>query len=59
MACSQEIDKQKKYLKFIVQVLLTLDEEMVDKGYGHDEVSNNVKDGIRAGPIGDICSLLG
>ena len=63
MTHTQDIELQKEYLKFIIHVLLTLNEELIERYDGKEkyhtaEKSNDVKDGIRAGPIADICVLL-
>jgi hypothetical protein len=53
---------QKNYLKFIVHVMQTIDEELVERTESKVNIelekANNVKDGIRAGPIQGICTLL-
>lgn len=49
------------YLKFIVTVLLTLDEELIERyeqNSFNNELSVKVKDGIRDHAIRGICSTL-
>ena len=62
MTVSQDLNMQKAYFKFIIQAMLTIDEEFVDRHESkHNyakESSNNIKDGIRAGHIAKITGLF-
>ena len=62
MQVSQDLNLQKAYLKFIIQAMLTIDEEFVDRHESKlnylKESSNNIKDGIRGGPIVKITGLF-
>lgn len=62
MSITQDVQLQKLYLKFIVQVLITLDEELVERyegtGHLHNECGTKVKDGIREIAIDGVCLIL-
>jgi hypothetical protein len=62
MEVSKDLNLQKAYLKFIIQAMITIDEEFVDRHESKlnylKESSNNIKDGIRAGPIVKITGLF-
>lgn len=57
-----DLQVQKLYLRFIVQVLTIMDEDLVERYEGqdhlHNERASKVKDGIRERAITDICNLL-
>lgn len=57
-----DVSLQKSYLKLLVQVMITLDEDLVERTESKVnlelEIANNVKDGIRAGPINSLCVLF-
>ena len=59
---TSDVNLQKSYLKLIVQIMSTLDEELVERTLSKVnlelEKANNVKDGIRAGPINALCALF-
>jgi hypothetical protein len=62
MTSTQDVNLLKVYLKFILTVLITLDEELVERFDQHDQCHNfiaiKVKDGVRTHAIGPICQLL-
>jgi hypothetical protein len=57
-----DLQVQKLYLRFIVQVLIIMDEDLVERYDGqhwlHNDRAGKVKDGIRERAISDICNLL-
>ena len=62
LSTKADLKVQKLYLRFIVQVLIIMDEDLVERYDGQSELQNEraakVKDGIRERAITDICNLL-